>query len=431
MILNKSISVIFTLLLCVGLNAQQQQSFEEKIKSDPLLSSMGMFHYRAENLADTPAPKGYSPVYISHIGRHGSRYPGRDSGDKYRKALNGVDSLAALGELSYKGLQFLVSSHHLFEEFDGNWEKLTPRGAAEHQAIASRMVSRFPEVFKKDSVDVFSTEARRVMDSRDNFLLSLQDCAGTMRIYSKVSNKDKRAYAETKGYHHKKGGPARPNTYPKELRTLKDDAAIRALFLSAGSKAKLNDIRSLFRYYPYRNLLEDFSKYPYIEDEIPIGEYIYVAAQRSNGNTVNYGMTENFVSQTVTYGAVGIAEKIVEDADRALAENNLAATLRFSHDTRVTPLAFLLAVSGVDKLVPATQAYTCEDYLFYGMMASNMQMVFYKNHQSKVLVKILWNEKEVTIPALKPFKGPYYKWEVLRSYIQDRCKQLSTSPTLP
>ena len=56
-------------------------------------------------------------------------------------------------------------------------------------------------------------------------------------------------------------------------------------------------------------------------------------------------------------------------------------------------------------------------YCFEQMpMGSNLQLIFYKNPKGDVLVKILRNEKETVIPALKPWKGPYYRWKDLRDY---------------
>ena len=49
-------------------------------------------------------------------------------------------------------------------------------------------------------------------------------------------------------------------------------------------------------------------------------------------------------------------------------------------------------------------------------MGSNLQLIFYRDRKGEVLVKILRNERETTIPALKPYKGPYYRWKDLRNY---------------
>ena len=43
-------------------------------------------------------------------------------------------------------------------------------------------------------------------------------------------------------------------------------------------------------------------------------------------------------------------------------------------------------------------------------MASNLQIIFFKSRKGPVLVKVLKDECEVSIPALTPVKGPYYRW---------------------
>ena len=44
-------------------------------------------------------------------------------------------------------------------------------------------------------------------------------------------------------------------------------------------------------------------------------------------------------------------------------------------------------------------------------------MIFYTNRKGDVLVKLLYNEKETRIPALKSEHGPYYYWSDLRQYL--------------
>ena len=44
-------------------------------------------------------------------------------------------------------------------------------------------------------------------------------------------------------------------------------------------------------------------------------------------------------------------------------------------------------------------------------------MIFYKNRKGEVLVKMMYNEKETVIPALKTSDGPYYRWDELRAYL--------------
>ncbi|MBR0084664.1 MAG: histidine-type phosphatase, partial [Bacteroidales bacterium] len=48
-------------------------------------------------------------------------------------------------------------------------------------------------------------------------------------------------------------------------------------------------------------------------------------------------------------------------------------------------------------------------------MAANLQLVFYRGGRGDVLVRVLFNEADWSIPALG--EGPFYPWETLRSYL--------------
>ena len=51
-------------------------------------------------------------------------------------------------------------------------------------------------------------------------------------------------------------------------------------------------------------------------------------------------------------------------------------------------------------------------------MASNLQMVFYRNRSGRVLVKFLYQEQERRLRNLESFSGPYYDWEVVKANIK-------------
>ena len=54
-------------------------------------------------------------------------------------------------------------------------------------------------------------------------------------------------------------------------------------------------------------------------------------------------------------------------------------------------------------------------------MAGNLQFIFYRNgiHDKDILVKVLLNENEATLP-LKTDVAPYYHWEDFRDYYLQR-----------
>jgi hypothetical protein len=53
-------------------------------------------------------------------------------------------------------------------------------------------------------------------------------------------------------------------------------------------------------------------------------------------------------------------------------------------------------------------------------MASNMQFVFYLSEKSSdILVRILHNENDVTLP-IESATAPFYKWEDVKNYLNAR-----------
>ena len=59
-------------IFCLSLGAQEEvvRLFTE----NPDRSANNMHSYEFDPIVDTKAPKGFKPFYISHYGRHGSRY---------------------------------------------------------------------------------------------------------------------------------------------------------------------------------------------------------------------------------------------------------------------------------------------------------------------------------------------------------------------
>ncbi len=58
-------------------------------------------------------------------------------------------------------------------------------------------------------------------------------------------------------------------------------------------------------------------------------------------------------------------------------------------------------------------------------MASNLQMIFFRNKKGNVLVKLVYNDKEVTIPAVKTIGGAFHQWEDLREHLVKTAAAIS------
>ena len=85
----------------------------------------------------TSAPKGYTPCFLSHFGRHGSRYLiGQNTYDEPVRILKQAQ---ADGVLTPYGEEVLSKLIIIANDARGRQEELTPLGHKEHQDIASRI----------------------------------------------------------------------------------------------------------------------------------------------------------------------------------------------------------------------------------------------------------------------------------------------------
>ena len=119
-----------------------------------------------------------------------------------------------------------------------------------------------------------------------------------------------------------------------------------------------------------------------------------------------------------------MVDDIVKYADLAIeGKNSASADLRFGHDyyllgllatTNFNEIKMDYDYSDIDKLAENWQPHK------FITMASNMQFVFYRSKKSSdVLVRILHNENDMTLP-IESATAPFYKWEDVKSYLNAR-----------
>ena len=122
------------------------QNVLEELKVDFDKAGSNYYAYPEPKDPLTPAPHGKKPFYISHYGRHGSRYLIHDREYDYPYAtLKYADKM---GKLSENGQKVFQEVSLLREEAEGRLGELTPLGAQQHQEIANRMYQRFRVCFR-------------------------------------------------------------------------------------------------------------------------------------------------------------------------------------------------------------------------------------------------------------------------------------------
>ena len=153
------------------------QTAREEIEANKYLAGSNYLDYDRyfTPLALTPAPKGYVPFYMSHYGRHGSRW--LISKDSYTSVIDPMRKARQYGKLTAKGEEVLGQLETFYKlpvpnypALDGQYEgaqlrlgDLSSVGERQHHGIGKRMAQNFPEIFKaKDvAIDARSTVVPR------------------------------------------------------------------------------------------------------------------------------------------------------------------------------------------------------------------------------------------------------------------------------
>jgi hypothetical protein len=133
---------------------------------------------------------------------------------------------------------------------------------------------------------------------------------------------------------------------------------------------------------------------------------------------INYGgYTLNGSKQP--YNQRMLLRRIIQEADSCIQLEKPGATLRYGHESMLLPLTCLLELDGFGLQTDNLESLERKGWLNYKIfpMGANIQFVFYrKNLQDKdVLVKVLLNENEATLPINSNME-PYYKWSEVRDY---------------
>ena len=159
------------------------------VRSQPTAEQAGSIYYAYPDppAVFTPVPKGYEPFYISHYGRHGSRWMTAD--ERYTEVVSVFDSLYQCSELTSLGIEVRERLHKVWEDARGCSGSITPLGERQQREIAHRMYRNFPQIFREDAcVDAHSSTSLRCAMSMSFFTERLKELNPALQV-------DRRAYA--------------------------------------------------------------------------------------------------------------------------------------------------------------------------------------------------------------------------------------------
>ena len=437
----------FVLMMAIGcamaVQAQKAPVFEtsakEEIMANRFLAGSNYLDYDRQlpTKALTPTPKGYEPYYMSHYGRHGSRWLISDG--NYSRPIATLETAKEMGKLTAKGEEVLETLKAIYKTSTKRLGDLTTVGERQHHGIGKRMTQNFPEIFKKKDVmiDARSTVVTRCILSMIAECEELAAANPTARIHNDVSeslqyylNQPWEGIVKEMG---RNTGDKEDRdysikwTHPERLmKVLFNDQEFVYNNISAGAL-----MRQLFHVacnmQSHDTDLELFSLFT--------DEEIYDQWRQKNiGWYLDYGPSP-VSGGKMPFSQLNLLKNIIETADTV---TKTQATLRFGHEVCVMPLACLLeldncgmAVDNLDELDKYWRNYRIFP------MGCNIQLIFYRPLPFKlkgkgkglpkpgpVLVKALLNEREAYLP-IETNQWPYYNWQDLREYYLKKIEDFS------
>lgn len=417
----KKLLILCVVWCCVlGISAQTAR---DDFKRDTHLSASNYLAYPGPTQGQlTPAPEGKHPFYISHYGRHGSRYLINPT--EYSRPLEILKAAADAGKLTPLGMDVLRRVKMICDESEGRLGELTPLGGLQHRQIARRMFERFPEVFEgAANIDAKSTVVIRCILSMENELQELLLMNPLLNIRHDASYhdmwymnfKDKELTSRRQNFETEKAYYAfvdKHRNYERAMEALFADHAymkqnidtwqLNNYLFKLASNLQSSELHKKITLYDiftddeiYSNWLINNARW-----------YIEYGACPLNGGTQPF--TQRNLLRT-----------IIEEADSCIALEKPGATLRFGHETMVLPLTCLMELNDFGLQESNLEKLEGKGWLNYKIfpMGANIQLIFYRHDYSDkdVLVKVLLNENEARLP-IKSNIEPYYKWSEVRNY---------------
>ncbi len=409
------------LFLNLSLNAQ---TTKEEVLND-LRYAGGLYcPYYYTKFVSTEAPDGYKPFYISHYGRHGSRWVISSNchiiPEKILGEADEAGKLTNLGKSLYERMKIVA------EDAKDHYGDLAPLGVKEEKEIAERMFYSFPEIFSTQNSDCYlycrSTQVPRCILSMAANNERLKELNPKIEITREATKKD---------------------------RYLNNEAQI--------NKDTVNVIVSNFlkkHFNPNRFIASIFSDTVYanehIEDQINFAYLIFSAAiDLPDIDYLKMSMFDVFTDNEIfilwqasnlkMYYRVGpspvngeiamksaslLLRNILDCADSAIKNQNISADLRFGHDTYIIPLLALMDIKGMNvQESDPDKVYNVWCDFKASPMGTNLQLIFYRNDTTDdVLVKVLFREKETEIPVNTDI-APYYHWKDVKAYYEKKISE--------
>ena len=379
------------------------------------------------------APAGYKPFYINGYFRHGARQV--DDNVTYNAIYESLgaaaeeDNLTDFGKAVWKRLEPFRPN---IEYREGD---LTQRGYRQAVALGRTTVENYPEVFEGEPyLKANATNVLRVAATMQAFVQGVNSVKPGLE-WAEIDNS--RAFLPTlhpyggqcpgreqvdadiisgKGFWDSKYEAFRDSKIDSEVflkRLFKDTGKLshdgkdleRRFFLLASA------MQCLDRQVPLWDLFTEEEILAWAEVE----NYRYYA--QKGPEPVNIGRGSGLANRTLRH--------ILEESAEDIALGRHGVDLNFGHDGT---LMALLANIGAGTWAEPTgdPAQALKYWQFWNIpMGANLQLVFYRNAEKNILVRMALNGKDLSLP-LKAVQGSFYRWDEVYSHYMKQCEEIES-----
>jgi hypothetical protein len=436
-------------LICLALvalfsaSAQNPDAIREIIRNNQNFAVSTVTTYQNIEIGDiAPAPVGFEPFYFSMVGRHGSRYELKDTTFVYTTEV--YNRAAKLGILTEEGEHVRQILVRATAEQKGKEGELTSLGQSQWRGIGRRAYQNFGELFAGASIEAKSSTKMRCVFSMVAFMEGLKEKNTNIVVEQEaresflpmlrpmMNHPDTprgltiqcRRYARTGAWR---------KTFTEEMLSKHDfTPTIAKLTTNPDALIKECGAHSLFSFISMTHHLLLFSQnlgfdtYDTIQRIFTVEDlyrfYCYNAAMWVN---LGWGYGNDNATTYISY-LRPLIEDILGKAQEAIdGKNPHVANMRFTHDSYFIPMTTVLGLDGCTTIFDgdvekaATSAPLCK----VCPMGANLQMLLYRNTKGEVLVRLLLNENDITLP-IECKSAPFYPWSSFRTLVEENMAKL-------
>lgn len=425
------------LMAAVLLPMAASAGIKDELATNPELAA-GLFRPYPENNhgIHSSAPEGFRPFYMSHYGRHGSRWLG--SVKEYENVTIPLERAKKAGMLTDKGESLYQKVSLARRQALGIEGCLSPLGTLQHRGIAERAFADYPDIFANNAtIDARSTLTVRCVMSMYAFCMRLKELNPDLSVNFESSARNTATLSFVYGIANDidpeytdycKNGEYLRGAHAIVKEKMGAEKFLDSIF--TGNVFESEKEKTDFIFYLFYLISDQKNVMPdnYMWDIYTPDQLYWMTVAENYRGIAKFGGHPDCRKWTLAY-AVPLLEDIIRRCDNAVNGNRRAADLRFGHDVVLMALVPLMCLDGYDN-VPESPEELLEKWNLYDVtpMAANVQMVFYrpvKNPGGTVAVKILLNEREVTLP-LKAMEGKYYRWNDVKKLLTDRINKYKT-----